>query len=159
VIAVAASGSAGPAAASAGESLGAGGAASAGDAASVGGSAPDGGPMIFSGTASLQTSVVFDALGDHLHLGTCSGRDPVSMFDSFTAYLVDVPGPMLGGNVECGKQIAVTNTGGTTVYATIVGSCGSCSGGNLGLSPALYARLITLDQHDTNIPVTWKFTS
>jgi len=130
-------------------------------AASAGGSenpAPDGGPMVFSATGTLEVGVVFDALGDHLHLGICAGRDPVGVFGSFTAYLVEVPTPLLGGNVECGKHIAISNTGGRTVSATIVGSCGSCSGGNLALSPALFARLISLDQHDTTIPVTWKFT-
>lgn len=129
-------------------------------AASAGGAdnpAPDGGPMVFSATATLEVGVVFDAIGDHLHLGICSGRDPVNMFASFTAYLVEVPTPLLGGNVECGKHISVTNTSGRTVSATIVGSCGSCSGGDLALSPALFARLISLDQHDTTIPVTWKF--
>jgi hypothetical protein len=120
-------------------------------------SAPDGGPMVFSATATLEAGVVFDALGDHVHLGICSGRDPVGMFASFTAYLVEVPAPLLGGNVECGKHIAVTNTAGRTVSATIVGSCGSCSGGDLAVSPALFARLISMDQHDTTIPVTWKF--
>jgi hypothetical protein len=126
-------------------------------AAATGGSAPDGRPMVFSGTGSLEAGVVFDALGDHLHLGICSGHDPVSMFDSFTAYLVEVPTPLLGGNLECGKRVAVSNTAGRSVIATIVGSCGSCSGSNLALSPALYARLISMDQHDTTIPLTWKF--
>jgi hypothetical protein len=122
-----------------------------------GGPAPDGGPMVFSATGTLEVGVVFDALGDHLHLGVCSGHDPVGVFGSFTAYLVEVPKPLLGGNVECGKHVSVTNTAGRTVSATIVGSCG-CSGGNLALSPALFARLISMDQHDTTIPVTWKFT-
>lgn len=130
-------------------------------AATVGGSgnpAPDGGPMVFSATGTLEAGVVFDAIGDHLHLGVCSGHDPVGMFDSFTAYLVEVPRPLLGGNVECGKHISISNTSGRTVSATIVGSCG-CSGGDLALSPALFARLISMDQHDTTIPVTWKFAS
>lgn len=119
---------------------------------------PDGGPLVFSATATLEVGVVFDAVGDHVHLGICSGRDPVGMLASFTAYLVEVPTPLLGGNVECGKHIAITNTAGRTVSATIVGSCGSCSGGDLALSPALFVRLITMDQHDTTIPVTWKFS-
>ena len=133
---------------------------SAGEAlAGTGGAVPDGGPMVFSGTASMQAGVVLDALGDHVHVGTCSGRDPVGMFSSFTAYLVEVPTPLLGGNVECGKQIAVTNASGTSVNATIVGSCGSCSGSDLALSPALYARMVSVDKHASSIPVTWKFVT
>ncbi len=125
--------------------------------AGVGEPAP-GAQAVFAGTASMQAGVVFDALGDHVHLGTCSGRDPVGMFGSFTAYLVEVPTALLGGNAECGKQIAVTNAAGTSVKATIVGSCG-CSGSDLALSPTLYARMVSLGQHGVHIPVTWKFVS
>lgn len=150
---------AGPAAAASGGSgAKVGGGAKAGGT-SVGGAAPDGGPMILGGTASLSPSVVADALGDHVHLGICSGHDPVGMFGSFTAYLVEVASPLLGGNAECGKRIAVTNSAGSTVDATIVGSCRSCSGNNLALSPILFARLLTMDQHDTTIPVSWKFVN
>lgn len=127
--------------------------------AAHGSSTAEGAGTVFSGSASAQASVVFDALEDYAHVGSCSGQDPVGMADSFTAYLVDVPAPLLAGNAECGKQIDVTNSAGASVAATIVGSCGSCSGSDLALSPALYARLLSLGQHSGSIPVTWQFAN
>jgi hypothetical protein len=81
------------------------------------------------------------------------------MFYSFTASLVEVPTPLLGGNVECGKQITLTTTSGAAVTATIVGSCGSCSGSDLAVSPALFVRLASAGQYSGSIPVTWQFAN
>jgi hypothetical protein len=114
---------------------------------------------VFSGSASAETDVVLTALGDYAHVGACSGRDPAGIADTFTAYLVELPTSLLDGSAECGKQIDVANASGGSVTATIVGACGSCSGTDLALSPALYTRLLSLDQHSGSIPVTWQFAN
>jgi len=115
--------------------------------------------VVFSGSGSQDARVVLDAVGDHFHVGTCAGKDPVSLSQSWSAALVTVPAPMLGGGAECGKQVDVSTAGGTTVVGTVVGSCSGCSGDDIKVSPALFRRLAPWSQLDGSLPVSWKYLS
>lgn len=84
--------------------------------------------VVFSGSGSQDARVVLDAVGDHFHVGPCAGKDPVALPRSWSAALVAVPAPLLDGGAECGKRVAVSTSGGTTVVGTVVGACSGCSG-------------------------------
>jgi hypothetical protein len=115
--------------------------------------------VVFDGSGSQDARVVVDAVGDHFHVGTCAGRDPVSLAQSWSAPLVAVPGPLLGGGAECGKQVDVTTSDGTSVVATVVGTCSGCSGDDIALSPALFRKLATWTQLSGSLAVSWKYLS
>ena len=112
---------------------------------------------VFSGNGNNDPRVVLAALGDHVDLGVCARKDPVPISESWTSPLVTVPGTLLGGNTGCGKHVTVSNAGGTTVTALVVGACSGCSGGDIALSPALFLKLAPLGKVDGSIPVTWKY--
>lgn len=115
--------------------------------------------VVFNGAGSQDPRVVLDAVGDHMHVGTCAGLDPVALSQSWSAALIAVPGPLLGGGAECGKQVDVSTADGTTVVATVVGSCSGCSGDDIALSPALFRRLAAWTQLSGSLPVSWKYLS
>lgn len=115
--------------------------------------------VVFSGSGSQDARVVLDAVGDHFHSGPCAGKDPVGLAQSWSAALVAVPAPLLGGGAECGKQVDVSTAGGTTVVGTVVGTCSSCSGDDIALSPALFRRLAPWTQLRGSLPVSWKYLS
>jgi hypothetical protein len=113
----------------------------------------------FSGHANDDARVVFTALEDHADLGACAHRDPESANKSWTAPLVAVPAALLDGNAGCGMQVTVSNASGTTVTATVVGQCDSCSGGDIALSPELFHQLAGFAQINGAISVTWRYSS
>jgi hypothetical protein len=113
----------------------------------------------FTGHGSDDPRVVLYALGDHIDLGVCARKDPISVSRSWSAPLVAVPGALLDGNAGCGQQVAVSNSNGTTVTATVVGRCSSCSGDDISLSPELFHQLAALGQFDGPINVSWRYTS
>ena len=113
--------------------------------------------VVFNGSGSQDARVVLDAVGDHMHSGSCAGRDPVALSQSWSAALVTVPEPLLGGGAECGKQVDVSTADGTTVVATVVGTCSGCSGDDIALSPALFRRLAAWTQLSGSLPVSWKY--
>lgn len=115
--------------------------------------------VVFNGSGSQDARVVLDAVGDHFHYGACADKDPVSLSQSWSASLVAVPAPLLDGNAECGKQVDVSTAGGTTVVATVVGTCSGCSGDDIALSPALFRHLASMTQLTGSLPVSWKYLS
>lgn len=112
-----------------------------------------------SGHGTDDPRVVLDALGDHVDVGVCARKNPVSADRSWSAPLVELPAALLDGNAGCGQQVAVSNSGGTTVTATVVGSCGSCKGADIALSPELFRRLASFGQFDGAIDLTWQYVS
>jgi hypothetical protein len=115
--------------------------------------------VVFSGSGTQDARVVLDAVGDHFHVGACADKDPVSLSQSWSAALVAVPAPLLGGGAECGRQVEVSTAGGTTVVGTVVGTCSGCSGDDITLSPALFRRLASWTQLSGSLPVSWKYAS
>jgi hypothetical protein len=113
--------------------------------------------VVFNGSGSQDGRVVLDAVGDHFHYGACAEKDPVSLAQSWSASLVAVPAPLLGGGAECGKQVDVSTAGGATVVAVVVGTCSGCSGDDIALSPALFRNLASWSQLDGSVPVSWKY--
>lgn len=111
------------------------------------------------GHAKDDARVVLDALGDHVDLGVCARRDPESVSRSWSAPLVAVPAALLAGNTGCGRHVLVSNTNGTSVVATVVGSCDGCSGDDISLSPELFHQLARFGQFDGSIAVTWRYES
>lgn len=131
--------------------------ASRGSGGSGSGSDPGVGGATYSGQAHDDARVVLDALGDHVDLGVCARKDPESVDRSWSAPLVAVPAALLDGNAGCGQHVAVSNGSGTTVVATVVGSCDSCSGQDISLSPELFHQLASFGQFDGGITVTWRY--
>jgi hypothetical protein len=104
---------------------------------------------VYSGQGTANARVVVDAVGDHRE----------SMGASWSASLIEVPTALLGGNAGCGRQVIVSSSSGTSVTAVVVGSCGSCSGYDIQLSPALFSRLAPLGQLHGSLSLTWKYVS
>jgi hypothetical protein len=113
----------------------------------------------FSGHGTDDARVVLYAIGDHVDLGVCARKDPESVSRSWSAPLVAVPAALLDGNAGCGRHVAVSNPGGTTVTATVVGRCSSCTGQDISLSPELFHQLASFGQFDGSIAVTWRYVS
>lgn len=112
-----------------------------------------------SGHANDDPRVVLDALGDHVDVGVCARHNPEAVSRSWSAPLVAVPAALLAGNTGCGRKVTVSNTDGTTVTATVVGSCDGCSGEDIALSPELFHQLASFGQFDGSIAVTWRYVS
>lgn len=125
------------------------------------GSAPD--PRLALGThsghANDDARVVLDAVGDHADLGVCARRNPEAVSRSWSAPLVALPAALLAGNAGCGRRVEVSNADGTTVTATVVGSCDGCSGEDITVSPALFHQLAGFGQFTGAITVSWRYVS